>query len=402
MMRFFDVFSSVFFFACATLIYRKILKCFLGVFFVLFFKYDLGMKKLVFLTLLSTAVSMLSGCANKDDISKVYLPFGKLYDSSLVHEGNLDIERNTKKITHSELTSLISKEENFALVVYEKDNTCACFKNFEEALNRYLYAFNTLIYSIDSSEFDGGHDVFGITVTKGESTICLFKGGVLEHQRVTNGSNDEFLEYTNLAKWMNERTTLSNMLYVSSTQLDLLFKGDCEFTVGFLRDSCSDCSYVKKNFLFEYNKKESNISYVIDCDEFEDDSFKSKYGLSEDSNPDYGYGQGYVPTFVRFSPTTTSNYSDSILDSCVYLNDKISLVDGTYKITQSFYTEERIPLLGFLGNVKNIESLLLGKTIDNSEIVEINGNVYWGKEFAAKYHNPLLQAFLDAYVSVKA
>lgn len=357
------------------------------------------MKKLTVLSLISLSVSLLVGCKNYVEISKVYLPFGKLYDSSLVSEGHLEIEKNTKEITHRELMSLVTKEKNFALIVYEKENTCACFKDFELSLNKYLYAYNALVYSIEAKEFDGGRDVFGITVTKGESTVCLFERGELAHQRVTNGSNDEFLEYKNLAKWMDERTTLSNMLYVTPTQLDALFEGDCEFTVGFLRSSCGDCQEVEQHLLYTYNQNVNNTSYVIDCDLISDWSFKIKYGLAEESNPDYGYGEGFVPTFVRYAPTKTGSYSDAILDACVYLNDTVELIDGEYKITKSFYSEERLPLLGFLGK-SDPKYVLEGKALDEEEVDSRNSGYFWNKEYSLSFHNEVLKMFLDAYVSI--
>lgn len=397
--RIFDVFFSRFLLACATLIYRKIFYCFLGVFFGWFFKYDLCMKKLTVLTFISLSVSLLVGCKGNKEISKVYLPFGKLYDSSLVSEGHLELEKNTKEINHRELMSLVGKEQSFALVVYEKDNECACFKDFELSFNKYLYVSNALVYSIEAKEFDGGRDVFGIKIAKGESTVCLFEGGELAYQRVTNGSNDEFLEYKNLAKWIDDRTIVSNMLYVTSSQLDSLFGGDSEFTVGFLRSSCGDCAYVESHLLYEYNKNANNTSYVIDCDLINDNSFKDKYGLTEQSNPDYGYGEGYVPAFVRYSPTKTSSFNEAILDACVYLNDQIDLVDGEYRISKSFYSEERLPLLGFLGN-PDPKYLLEGKTIAENE-VDLRSNGYsWNKEYSVSFHDEVLKMFLDAYVSI--
>ena len=358
------------------------------------------MKKLTVFSFLSLSVSLLAGCGfNKPVFQNVYLPFGRLYDSSLAQEGDLSIEKHTRKINHRELFSLVQTGKSFALVVYEKDNTCTCFKDFEIAFNKYLYAFNTLVYSIDSSEFDGGHDVFGIDITKGESTICLFERGELAHQRVTKGSNDEFLEYKNLAKWMSDRTTLSNMLYVTPTQLDALFEGDSEFTVGFLRSSCSDCREIEDHLLNLYNRNVNNTSYVIDCDLISDWTFKLKYGLAEESNPDYGYGEGFVPTFVRYAPTKTGSYSDAILDACVYLNDQIELIDGKYKIAKSFYSEERLPLLGFLGN-PDPKYVLEGKTINEEEIDMRNSGYFWNKKYSVPFHDELLKMFLDAYVSM--
>ena len=258
--------------------------------------------------------------------------------------------------------------------------------------------FNGTIVKVDTDELGVIAARYGI---QSIPTLFLFKDGQLEHQRVTNGSNDEFLVYKNIAKWMNERTILSNMLYITSTQLDSLFEGDVDFTVGFVRSSCSDCAYVEDHLLYEFNMKENNVSYLIDVDAFSNSDFKDKYGLTDESNPDYGYGEGYVPTFVRSAPAKTKSYSDAILDACVYLNDQIEMVNGEYKITKSFYKEERLPLLGFLGNPDS-KYILEGKTIGEEQVdKKADGYSYsWNKKYSVPFHDETLKMFLDAYVSL--
>ena len=66
-------------------------------------------------------------------------------------------------------------------------------------------------------------------------------------------------------------------------------------------------------------------------------------------------------------------------------------------MADSFFTEERENVLGFLGNTKVETTVLKGMRIPAEDIE--NGN--WKKSAAAKYHNPLLEAYLTAYVGKK-
>ena len=80
----------------------------------------------------------------------------------------------------------------------------------------------------------------------------------------------------------------------------------------------------------------------------------------------------------------------------VYFNDAYAQVDGQWKITRSYYTQERVQ------NLKYTNTVLQDMIIPNSDImdVEFNGNTYhiWSKEKARAAHQPILEAFLDYYV----
>lgn len=359
------------------------------------------MKKGLFLTLSLSFLTVLSACQNVGSSTKTNLTFGKLYDSSKKET----IEDHLETLSHSSLTSLINSKKDFVLLVYDKNNTCTCWADFEKTILSFVKRKNALMYVISPSEFDGGHETFGLTISKSEETIAIFENGKVKEQRVTKGSEDEFITPTVFSSWMSERVHFSDMLYISKTQLEGLFAGDIQFTIGFLRGSCSDCSYVETSVLSSFNSKDNNVSYVIDCDvegirltngELDQEkwaSFKYEYGLTAEANPDYGYGGGFVPSFYTYMPGEGEK-KDMILDGDVYLNDSIAEKDGKYVVSDSFFTEERAPLLGFLGNSKVDVSVIKGLEIDPKDI----DNGRWKKEAAAKYHNPLLEAFLTAYV----
>jgi len=362
------------------------------------------MKKRFLLSTILMSLSLLSSCGNEKD-NLVNITFGKLYDYSLAEK----IEEHVVKITHSTLSSFVFEKKEFILFVYDKDNTCTCYEDFEKAAIYLMQKRDALIYGINPSEFDGGHDTFGLNVTKNEETVAIFQDGKLVHQKTTEGANDPFLEEYTFLNWFDEKAHFSKMLYVTYDQfLELSDHGDM-FTVGFLRSSCPDCAYVEDTVLSSFNAEKETItrgnSYVIDCDAegirfvngvYDEENwkaFKTKFGLS--SNPDYGYGQGFVPSFYTYSGHIGDTEYARVVDGAVYLNDVIKQDEnGDYYVADSYYTEEREPNLAFLN--KRIETRVLKGLKIPAKDVE-NGT--WKKSAAAKYHDPLLKAYLDYYIA---
>lgn len=361
------------------------------------------MKKRFLYSALLVSLGLVSSC-QKDEAELIDITFGKLYDSSLAET----IENHLKTITHSELSSLVEHKKEFILLIYDKNNTCTCWEEFERTILSFVKKKNALMYAISPTEFDGGHETFGLNVSKNEETIAIFEDGEVKHQKTTSGDQDEFLKEDNFTDWLTSKVHFSKMLYVEKSQLDDLFEKDTQFTLGFLRDSCSDCAYVEDAILSSFNKKDNNTSYVIDCDvegirlkdgEFDQEgwnSFKETYGLSSSGNEDYGYLGGFVPSFYTYGAEKGLAPKERILDGDVYLNDVLAedTVNGGYYVADSFFTEERKPLLGFLGNSEVEASVIKGIKVP-PENVE---NGAWKKSEAAKYHDPLLNAFLTAYI----
>lgn len=239
--------------------------------------------------------------------------------------------------------------------------------------------------------------------------MAVFEDGVVKYQYTTSSTDDPFEEGTVLEDWLLERVSFSNFNYVELSQLNSLFSGN-EFTVYFARSTCGDCAYVENHLIkpmMASTPLKSKI-YVLDCDvvgirlneEGKVDSetwqaFKDQYGLSATYNTLYGYGVGYVPTFIHYQPSSTINYYDSVLDMAVYLNDTISQKDdGTYYVSASYYDGTRSGNQ-FLEYVESGTSTTITNiTIPSSDIDE-NGN--WKKDSAAVYHDPLLTAFFKFY-----
>ena len=136
------------------------------------------MKKRFLFCAVLTSLSLLSGC-QKEEAELINITFGKLYDSSLAET----IENHLVTVTHSELTSLVSEKKEFILLVYDKNNTCTCWEEFEKTILSFVKRKNALIYAIAPTEFDGGHETFGLNISKNEETIAIFKDGEVKHQK---------------------------------------------------------------------------------------------------------------------------------------------------------------------------------------------------------------------------
>ena len=131
------------------------------------------MKKGLFLTIPLSLLAALSACQNTESYTKVNLTFGKLYDSSKSEY----IDDHLVTLTHSGLTSLVNSKKEFVLLVYDKDNTCTCWADFEKTILSFVKMKNALMYAISPSEFDGGHETFGLTISKSEETVAIFEEG---------------------------------------------------------------------------------------------------------------------------------------------------------------------------------------------------------------------------------
>jgi len=390
-------------------------------------------KKSLFWALVSSAfvLPLLSSCGEK--ITPIAQTFGALFDSSLS-----DTDHFKALVAHSDLQALVDKASPFVLVVLPKDLGCTCWSDFCATINRYQKNKNLLIYSVGANQFDDASvSKFGLNIDAHLATIAIFDGSTFKYQQTADGVSDSFAkDYDVFASWMNARLGFSFMLYVNKNQLEALYSGTTPFTIGFERSSCPDCSYVDSNFLKSYNQIEHNLSYVVDCDvegiryyngaapsnktTASDDekqaysqwaTFKDNYGLSETFTATFGFDAGYVPTWLHCNPAANEESKPwgAIDDADVYVNDTVTLVEGSYKVTSSFFDGARdLPFLSdsaALAKGGCTVTTLVGLTLteDDVDIRSYNGVDYcsWKHESAAKYHDPLLKSFLEKYVAMK-
>ena len=361
------------------------------------------MKKALYLTLALGVLLSLPSCTNTPETiaEPVNIVFGKLYDK----KKEAKIEEHLKTLDGEGFASKLQNKEEFALLVYDKSNPK--WDEYEKAILKFVKKENALIYAMEISDFKRIKASVSVDTKEGEITLAIFKDENVAYQIMSGGENDLLLDADALSSYLEERVHFSDMLYISLEQLEEVFTKKNDATIGFLRKTCLDCSFVEDAVLTPFNYLDHQQSYVIDCDvegirykdgEIDEEGwkeFKKKYGLSEEGNADFGYNGGYVPTFFHYSTDGKTSPAESILDGCVYLNDTVKNVNGEYLVTDSYFTEEREPLLNFLGNIPDKETVLKGHKVATQEIE----NEHWKKESAAKYHNPLLKAFLDAYLS---
>ncbi|MCQ2742575.1 MAG: hypothetical protein MJ239_04685 [Bacilli bacterium] len=385
------------------------------------------------LPLLAFATGVLSSCGG-GKIEAAKIQFGALYDTTL--SGN-DIfhpynNSDVHYTPHSVLQGLVNKKESFVVCVLGSP-TCGCWHNFRDnILSRYMKAHNLDVYLIKHEQFDDA-EKFGLKVSASNEVIGIFKDGVLLDQHDNVEGSDFASDYSTFAAWMDERVVAPSMLYVSKKQLDELYEGKIngekaveEFTIYFSRSSCGDCSYLSKTMLRSYlGETKRQTSFIIECDmegirfvngegpgsenpnqiaaTAQWNSFKEEYGLAEGPNNPGGFGTGYVPTLFHIHANGDGNKTgeDVIDGGAVYFNDSTELANEEYKITSSYYTEERLERveLDYLKNSDVEKKVLKGASLGKYE-GEKSGYYSWYQQEAAKLHDPIMKAFLDAYISL--
>ena len=363
------------------------------------------MRKKLFVLPLLIAPLILGGCPS-NPYEKVHIDYGTYQDESL------------RVINHAEMDELISNKRSFVIAISPEANNCLCWHDFKAILNDYIQNEHVLIYEINYKSFfdTAGNqlDTHGVEIHKSEETFAIFKEGKLAKQEIYNANNAMFKQKEKFKEYMDNNITMPNMYYIDLIDLKAISDSKQEAVIYFGRGNCPDCQYVEKNFFPTYKFAENKRMYVVDCEtigvrEYQEgtsaltpesqerwNQFKDMYGLSNKYNEDFGYNTGYVPTFQLIKGNTGS-YASDILSASVYFNDTVTMENDAYTISDSFYSEERLSKLQYLDNVETKVLKGKGLTRDEVSVNEYGGKYYVSfiKEKAAKYHDPLLKAFLD-------
>lgn len=365
-----------------------------------------------FLFALILPLGLLTSCSND---SKSHITFGKLFDSSLGMTSS-SLYLHTDNLSYFDLNRKVSNKENFVLAVYEyktleegKDIDCACYFSFAASLMKYMEEKNAQVFAIDPSDLKGVSNMFSLDISLGEQTLAIFKDGNVISQE--KDGDDNLSTYEKVASYLDNNVTWSDMLYINVNQLNTMSIKGQEFTVGYLRKSCSECSYFSYNFLKEYNTKAFNKKiYVIECDdkgirydengEYDGDtwqSFKDYYGLSSLYNKNFGYDIGYVPSFFTYKGDGSSLYPASdIIDGAVYFNDTLGVSNDICKITSSYWDNRSHPFFSSLDS--SVRTNLVGMEVAYENIeISLLLSINWKKSDARKYHDVLMKGFLDYY-----
>lgn len=359
----------------------------------------LKMKQLFLSTalLLST---LLSGCQNQGS-NKVLLSYGSDYDEAMT------------EVNYSKLLDMTTNGESFLLALRPGDEssiTCSCWMTFSALLNNYVKNNLPIIYVTNVYQIVDYQEHFGLVAPERQDPgFALFKDGKLYKQYIyTTKNTPQFWQNKDALKdFIEEICEEPKMIYLQINQLSEMIDAnkDKQIIASYVRKSCGDCGYVLPNVFLPYLKshKINEKIYLIDLEDLGiwkstmDETEKATYQAMKDTlklsvalNETYGYGQGVVPT-------TFVHKGDQIIDANVFFNDTLSKDDdGVVTVTDSYFTNERIMNLQYLDKVQT--KVLKGLTIPETDYVEYGEYIFWSQSAAAKYHTPLLNAFLDTYL----
>ncbi len=335
----------------------------------------------------------LGACSNNN---KADLLFGDMHAESLT------------TLSYGQLKEKVDSKESFMLAVQYSDN-CGCWSDAKPVIERYIKEKHVNCYHIKLAELDGNDNRFNIEIISGNVTLAIFKDG--EVKKCTTTKEDSLKVYDSFVSFVESVIQLPKMYYINLEDLNNLYKTPEKNIVYFSRATCGDCSYVNTSGLKSWSAKTKDYSkkiYVLDCDQpgiryntegvYDKDqwqAFKHTYGLSTLNNPTYGYDTGYVPSFYLIQG---SEAGVSFLSGSVTFNDSIAKgEDGAYYVTNSYYTEERLPNLAYIDSKVKTKVLKGMKVSEGVVEKEYEGKTYatWDHPAAEKYHNIFLEKFLD-------
>lgn len=372
------------------------------------------------LLLVSLFLSSLSLCSCRNGEQKIVtLPYGQLYDSS--KKGSALF----KSTSYSDFSSLLENKDSFFIIVRGTSEDCICWATIRDNLAKYVKHSNLLVHYLALEEFNG-KDYHGLDLSKNYETIAIFENGALKYQAKFNDESEMGKKYDALAIYLSEHLKVGSVLYVSKSQLDALYEGDDAFVIGFSRSTCSDCSYANRHRLQELSASMNyHTSYLFDCDiegvrlfegatpdnEGNEEqkiayqnwvSFKKEYGLSKEGNEEFGYQEGYVPTWTFNLPKLGK--STSIRDMMVWGNDLVIKDGEGYQISESYFDGNRNNAFlldeEILKKAEVKKTNLVGLKLSEEDITSYNADTSfaWNHESSAAYEDPLLTAFFETYL----
>ena len=356
------------------------------------------MKKLLLLPLL--VLPLLTGCDGNKVEEKCRLTFG-----SKMQEGNEDA---IKELSNSELlVKTRDQQEVFLLAVYQDrySEDCLCWKTYKEVLKTYCYKYWGIVYTNNAHNQDETLSHLKIEklntstpylyIFNGEKLVKKFSHANNKQRKIFEDTSAEEMR-TQITKYVDN----PSLYYVDEENIS---KSEPQ-VVMFMRSGCSDCKYALEEVIIPYinyinicrpiflfdMQKYYDLSKYPDASEEEKtyyQNLKNRYGLSEAEDNPFGYQQGVVPTIQ------CRDYS-GVKAAAVYFNDVVDKrEDGSYYISDSYYSEERKELPTEPYTFPNV---LKGMTLKEG-VIENNGKYYWSQKAANKYHKENFVAFLNAF-----
>ena len=363
------------------------------------------MKKKVLLSIIIPLIfASLGGCSIK---KKIHLTFGT--------ELKQDIY-TIKELTTSELLDKAKNEkEVFLLATYQGSYSedCLCWNTFQNIIANYMNSNRDMVYVYDAQSQD--ETIKHLKIEKLEDStphLYIFNGEQKLASFSYKNSRDkaifEDLTGTTMRHKVRQFVEAPLMSYVNTNYAQSeTIKNTQGLVVLYMRRGCGDCSYAIPNVIIPYIKSHK-INFgirIVDLQDLYDlskkesasEEEKAQYQntkdlarLSETASEKYGYLNGVVPTLQYYS-------RGELIDSCVFFNDEVvKKEDGTYYISNSFYSEERLTSIKYANDIEN--NVLKNMVLSADEVVTTtSGYAYWAQEKAAQYHKPLMEAFLDCY-----
>lgn len=348
-------------------------------------------KGLLFFALIGVLTSaFLTSC---DPNKKVPLLFGYL-------DGHLE------NLTYEQLQEKNEHQDNFLLFVTPKSN-CTCWSGFlNNVLSIYIKEYHLEVFTINYTSFftssDEPLDTFSLTINNGHQTLGLFSEGVLKLNREYDGSIPLWYEYDTFRQYMFEYIHYPTMYQINifndlnkllhkKEKVTLLFydlaEGESRFLFDyFLKDYAN--SLLKDKTLYLVNTRVENIKLDANLEENAAiwQGFIDNYALNT-------YLNGALPLLQHYT------LSDHLVEQCVYLNDVLdpTLVNGHYRISDSYYSLLRVNDLAFLSSYKD-EKVFVNKLVKESETLLENDIRKWSFSYACKHHDLLFKTFLDYYL----
>ena len=321
-----------------------------------------------------------------------------------------------KELTTAQLLDKAKNEkEVFLLATYQGkySEECLCWNTFQNVIANYMNLTRDMVYVYDAQSQDESIKQLGIEkvedstpylyIINGEQKLASFS----YKNKKDKGIFEDIQGYTMEHRVRRiVKTPLMHYVGTDYTQSNAI-KNTQGLIVLFMRRGCGDCSYVIPNVLIPYiNTHKINFSIRLvdlqdlydlskkedasEVDKAEYQNTKDLCQLSESANATFGYLNGVVPTLQYYE-------RGELKDACVFFNDEIAQKeDGSFYISNSFYSEERLTSIKYANNVEN--NVLKGMDLNSEEVITTtSGYTYWAQEKAAQYHKPLVEAFLDTY-----
>lgn len=355
--------------------------------------------KVFLLPLVALGLSTSLASCNTSD-SKFSIMYGTYVNDSAI------------ELSYSDLTAKMNGNENMLVAIYPEDG-CQCWSQFEIVINDYVRDEHTIVYKIKYSSIEGNGNSWGFPLDSGSPSFCYVKEGKIVKSYTYNASNPSRLFKTtaDFKEDVDANCYQPNYYYVNQTYLDdkLFIAKDDKVLVSYVWSSCPDCNYCIPNVLapYQHAKNFDQKMYIIDLEveglllvNGEKDKTNANYvefmrahNLSEASGSEFGYSRGFVPSFQYWEQGV-------LKDMNVFFNDTLTQDNqGKVHITQSYFTEERKSILKYLDGVQT--TVLQGIEIPTEDVTiypEYGNYVAWNAPAAAKYHAPLLNAFLKTYM----